>query len=71
MQVADALSGKDSLVNFWGMYHGCTETMLLLTLYLGFSYGTTIGSVLAAMFPERMGYVALDGVDNPREALYG
>ncbi|PYH64390.1 alpha/beta hydrolase [Aspergillus vadensis CBS 113365] len=54
VQVADALSGKDSLVNFWG-----------------FSYGTTIGSVLAAMFPERMGYVALDGVDNPREALYG
>lgn len=46
--------------------------MLLLTFYtLGFSYGTTIGAVLAAMFPDRMGNVALDGVDNPREALYG
>ncbi|KAB8235875.1 alpha/beta hydrolase [Aspergillus alliaceus] len=39
--------------------------------YWGFSYGTTVGSVIAAMFPERMGHVALDGVDNPAEYLNG
>ncbi|KAB8259671.1 TAP-like protein-domain-containing protein [Aspergillus pseudonomiae] len=54
MQVLDALSGKDALLNYWGI-----------------SYGTTVGAVMAAMFPERMGYVALDGVDNPAEYLNG
>ncbi|PYI02585.1 proteinase [Aspergillus sclerotiicarbonarius CBS 121057] len=35
------------------------------------SYGTTVGAVIAAMFPERMGFVALDGIDNPAEVLHG
>ncbi|KAL3469561.1 TAP-like protein-domain-containing protein [Aspergillus californicus] len=39
--------------------------------YWGFSYGTTVGAVIAAMFPERMGRLALDGVDNPSECLNG
>ncbi|RAL01110.1 alpha/beta hydrolase [Aspergillus ibericus CBS 121593] len=39
--------------------------------FWGFSYGTTVGAVIAAMFPERMGFVALDGVDNPAEVLNG
>ncbi|KAE8381941.1 TAP-like protein-domain-containing protein [Aspergillus bertholletiae] len=39
--------------------------------YWGFSYGTTVGAVIAAMFPERMGRLALDGVDNPFEYLNG
>lgn len=38
---------------------------------LGISYGTTVGAVMAAMFPERMGYLALDGVDNPAEYFNG
>ncbi|PWY70874.1 hypothetical protein BO94DRAFT_590186 [Aspergillus sclerotioniger CBS 115572] len=39
--------------------------------FWGISYGTTVGAVLAAMFPERMGFVALDGIDNPAEVLNG
>ncbi|KAE8423520.1 TAP-like protein-domain-containing protein [Aspergillus pseudocaelatus] len=39
--------------------------------YWGISYGTTVGAVMAAMFPERMGYLALDGVDNPTEYMSG
>ncbi|RMZ41762.1 proteinase [Aspergillus flavus] len=39
--------------------------------YWGISYGTTVGAVMAAMFPERMGYLALDGVDNPAEYFNG
>ncbi|GGZ00966.1 alpha/beta hydrolase [Streptomyces poonensis] len=31
--------------------------------YLGFSYGTRLGAVYAAQFPDRVGRMALDGVD--------
>ncbi len=31
--------------------------------YLGFSYGTRLGAVYAARFPDRVGRMALDGVD--------
>lgn len=31
--------------------------------YLGFSYGTRLGTVYTAQFPEKVGRIALDGVD--------
>ncbi|MHC5908675.1 alpha/beta hydrolase [Streptomyces sp. S6] len=35
--------------------------------YLGFSYGTRLGAVYAAQFPQRVGRLALDGVDTLTE----
>ncbi|MFI5797712.1 alpha/beta hydrolase [Streptomyces sp. NPDC051677] len=37
--------------------------------YLGFSYGTRLGAVYAARFPDRVGRVVLDGVDTLTEPL--
>lgn len=37
--------------------------------YLGFSYGTRLGSVYAAQFPGKVGRMALDGVDTLTEPL--
>ncbi|KAI0114283.1 alpha/beta-hydrolase [Hypoxylon sp. NC0597] len=35
--------------------------------YWGFSYGTTLGATIAAMFPDRVEKMILDGVQNPHE----
>ncbi len=37
--------------------------------YLGFSYGSRLGAVYAAQFPEKVGRVVLDGVDTLTEPL--
>lgn len=37
--------------------------------YLGFSYGTRLGSVYAAQFPGRVGRLVLDGVDTLTEPM--
>ncbi|GAA4791955.1 alpha/beta hydrolase [Streptomyces ziwulingensis] len=37
--------------------------------YLGFSYGTRLGAVYAARFPDRVGRLVLDGVDTLTEPL--
>lgn len=39
--------------------------------YWGFSYGTALGSTVAALFPGRMGRVVLDGVLNPHDYFTG
>ncbi|MET8944384.1 alpha/beta hydrolase [Streptomyces sp. NPDC004542] len=36
--------------------------------YLGFSYGTRLGAVYAAQFPDKVGRLALDGVDTLTES---
>ena len=37
---------------------------------LGISYGTIIGAVVAAMFPDRMDKLILDSVVNPHEYFH-
>ena len=37
------------------------------SLVLGMSYGTTLGATIAAMFPDRIGTMVLDGVLNSHE----
>ncbi|KAL8691914.1 MAG: hypothetical protein Q9224_004072 [Gallowayella concinna] len=39
--------------------------------YMGVSYGTLLGSTVAAMFPDRMGKLVLDAVINPRDYYAG
>jgi len=36
-------------------------------MFIGFSYGTTLGATVTAMFPERVDKVVLDGVQNPHD----
>lgn len=38
-----------------------------LLRYWGFSYGTTLGATLAAMFPDKIDRMILDGVQNPHD----
>ena len=38
-----------------------------LVRFWGFSYGTTLGATLVAMFPDKVDRVILDGVQNPHE----
>ena len=37
--------------------------------YLGFSYGSRLGAVYAAQFPDKVGRMVLDGVDTLTEPL--
>ena len=39
--------------------------------YWGFSYGTALGATVAALFPDRMDKVVLDGVLNPHDYYAG
>lgn len=40
---------------------------MLTDLFLGISYGTTLGRTVAAMFPDRIDKMVLDGVQNVHE----
>ena len=39
--------------------------------FLGFSFGTALGATIAAMFPERVDRMLLDGVMNVHEYYNG
>lgn len=45
------------------------STPSTLLNYYGVSYGTVLGQTFASMFPERVGYVVLDGVVSPEGYL--
>ena len=64
MQIVDALEGKDGLLKYWGWLSVDTSIVAPLTDALGISYGTALGATAAAMFPDRMDKVVLDGVLN-------
>lgn len=42
-----------------------------LIRYIGYSYGTLLGATTAAMFPESIGRMLLDGNINPHDYYYG
>lgn len=42
-----------------------------LIRYIGYSYGTLLGATTAAMFPDSIGRMLLDGNINPTDYYYG
>ncbi|KAL7619551.1 hypothetical protein AAE478_010091 [Parahypoxylon ruwenzoriense] len=59
--ISSAFTARDIM----GMVDALQEDGMLR--YWGFSYGTTLGATLAAMFPDRVEKMILDGVQNPHE----
>ena len=71
MQIVDALN-EDGLLRYWGQSVSFQmKEITILTLLVGFSYGTALGTAVAAMFPERMDKIVLDGVLNPTQYWSG
>ena len=67
MQLSEALGDED--VNYFGTRKplGDSASTAVLIMLLGMSYGTALGETLAAMFPDRINRMLLDGVLNPTE----
>lgn len=72
MQIVDALD-EDGLLRYWGkstpIAVGKSAVSNIVTL--GVSGGTTLGATVAAMFPDRMDKVLLDGVINSHQYYNG
>jgi pimeloyl-ACP methyl ester carboxylesterase len=71
MSVVDALD-EDGMLRYWGKrlqkhYMLVSNQELISFRFIGASYGTTLGATVAAMFPDRMDKVILDGVVNSHE----
>ena len=66
MQVVDAL-GEDGMLRYWGKWFRALNQDYALNFVSGQSYGTTLGATLAAMFPERIDKMVIDGVENTRD----
>jgi pimeloyl-ACP methyl ester carboxylesterase len=69
---ADCISGSGDLLGYIDTQSAARDLDLLRHLlgdekinYLGFSYGTQLGSTYAALFPERVGRMVLDGAIDP------
>lgn len=63
MQIVDAL-GEDGLLRYYGTLKSALGMARVILTCVGFSYGTALGATVAAMFPDRMDKVVLDGVLN-------
>ncbi|KKY18666.1 putative tap domain-containing protein [Phaeomoniella chlamydospora] len=70
MQLVDALGG-DGLLRYVGTYIFRTLKPSKCSGLAGVSYGTLIGDTVAAMFPDRMGRVILDGNVDPIDYYHG
>ena len=69
IRIAEALD-DDGLLRFWGKcFLDPAESWPINCL--GFSYGTVLGATVAAMFPEKIDKLVLDGVLNPHEYYAG
>jgi pimeloyl-ACP methyl ester carboxylesterase len=66
IRVVDALE-EDGMLRYWGMTEATKASKPHGLTRPGFSYGTTLGATISAMFPERVDKVILDGVQNPHE----
>jgi pimeloyl-ACP methyl ester carboxylesterase len=69
MSIVDAL-GEDGMLRYWGkrfLSLLAPEVTFSNNISIGISYGTTLGATVAAMFPERVDKLILDGVQNPHE----
>jgi pimeloyl-ACP methyl ester carboxylesterase len=79
ISIVDAL-GEDGMLRYYGKWSkirsGCNSILLITkgtnsSDRIGLSYGTTLGSTVAAMFPDRIDKMVLDGVQNPQEYYNG
>jgi pimeloyl-ACP methyl ester carboxylesterase len=68
----DCIAGSGDLLGFIDTQSAARDLDLLRHLlgdekinYLGFSYGTQLGSAYAALFPDRVGRMVLDGAIDP------
>lgn len=69
MRVVDALE-EGPLINFYDGINRAFKTCNSIhtnKYSLGMSYGTALGATIAAMFPERIGNMVLDGCLKPHE----
>lgn len=67
MSVVDALQ-EDGLLRFYGRALPRTSWLVSIAeLKAGMSYGSILGATVAAMFPERMDKIYLDGIANSHE----
>lgn len=69
MKVVDALN-EDGMLRYWvrdSAVFSIHVKLLNRTPSQGSSYGTLLGATTAAMFPERVDRMLLDGVVNPYE----
>lgn len=68
-RIAEAVD-DDGLIRYWGEFLFESEALSVRPTnrpLIGWSYGTLLGATLAAMFPERIDRMILDGVLNPHE----
>jgi pimeloyl-ACP methyl ester carboxylesterase len=70
-RIVDALE-EDGLLRYWGKH---IQKKNLLPVHCltppGFSYGTLLGATFAAMFPEKVGSMVIDGNVNVHEYYSG
>jgi pimeloyl-ACP methyl ester carboxylesterase len=54
-------------LHYYGKFTTLTASEIANWVNVGGSYGTALGATLAAMFPDRIGHVVVDGVIDATE----